>query len=127
MHVHPEDREMVDGTLRATPVEHSPFSIEHRLVRPDGDVRIVHQRGQVVTDDSDKPVRVFGTTQDVTERRRAQEQFRELVESAPDAMVIVEPGGHHPARQRAGGEGVRLHARRARGRARRHARAGALP
>ena len=37
-------------------------------MRPDGDVRIVHERGQVVTDDSDKPVRVFGTTQDVTER-----------------------------------------------------------
>ena len=93
MHVHPDDREVVDGILRATSAQHSSFSFEHRLVRPDGDVRIIHQRGQVVTDDSDKPVRVFGTTQDVTERRRAQEQFRELVESAPDAMVIVDQAG----------------------------------
>ena len=36
---------------------------------------------------------MFGTAQDVTEQRRAQEQFRELVESAPDAMVIVNEEG----------------------------------
>jgi len=39
------------------------------------------------------PVRVFGTVQDVTEQRRTQEQFRDLVESAPDAMVIANTGG----------------------------------
>ena len=38
-------------------------------------------------------MRVFGTAQDVTDQRRAQEQFRELVESAPDAMVIVNEKG----------------------------------
>ena len=92
-HVHPEDREMVDGTLRTALIQRSPFSFEHRILRPDGDVRIVLGRAQVVTDDSEKPVRMFGTTQDVTERRRVQEQFRELVESAPDAMVIVNQEG----------------------------------
>jgi len=92
-YVHPEDRDTVDRTLRKALVDHSPFSFEHRVVRHDGVTRIVHGRGQVATDESDNPVRIFGTAQDVTDQRRAQEQFRELVESAPDAMVIVNEQG----------------------------------
>jgi PAS domain S-box-containing protein len=92
-YVHPEDRDTVDRTLSKALVDHSPFSFEHRVVRPDGVTRIVHGRGQVTTDDSGSPLRIFGTAQDVTDQRRAQEQFRELVESAPDAMVIVNEQG----------------------------------
>ena len=92
-YVHPEDRDTVDRTLRRALVDQSPFSFEHRVVRHDGATRIVHGRGQVETDDGGNPVRIFGTAQDVTDQRRAQEQFRELVESAPDAMVIVNEEG----------------------------------
>ena len=92
-YVHPEDRDAVDSTIRKALVDHSPFSFEHRVVRHDGATRVVHGRGQVETDDSGDPVRVFGTAQDVTDQRRTQEQFRQLVESAPDAMVIVNEQG----------------------------------
>ncbi|MEK6326172.1 MAG: SpoIIE family protein phosphatase [Actinomycetota bacterium] len=92
-YVHPEDRRTVDLTLREALVDHSPFSFEHRVVRHDGATRVVHGRGQVETDDSGDPLRVFGTAQDVTDQRRTQEQFRQLVESAPDAMVIVNEQG----------------------------------
>jgi PAS domain S-box-containing protein len=92
-YVHPEDRDSVDRTLRGALVDHAPFSFEHRVVRHDGATRIVHGRGQVETDDRGEPVRMFGTAQDVTDQRRTQEQFRGLVESAPDAMVIVNEEG----------------------------------
>jgi PAS domain S-box-containing protein len=92
-YVHPKDRDAVDRTLRRALVEHAPFEFEHRVIRPDGATRIVHGRGQVTTDDGGNAVRVYGTAQDVTDQRRAQEQFRELVESAPDAMVIVNEEG----------------------------------
>ena len=92
-YVHPEDRDAVDRTLRRALVDHSPFSFEHRVVRHDGATRIVHGRGQVETDDGGNPVRMFGTAQDVTDQRRTEEQFRELIESAPDAMVIVNEQG----------------------------------
>jgi PAS domain S-box-containing protein len=92
-HVHPDDRELFDRTLRKALVDRSPFSFEHRVTRPDGAVRIVHEHGQVIMDDSGRPMRLFGTAQDVTDQRRAQEMFRDLVESAPDAMVILNDQG----------------------------------
>ena len=92
-HVHPDDRDGVGRTLSRALEDHAPFAFEHRIVRPDGSTRILHGGGQVATDDSGRPLRVFGTVQDVTEQRRTQEQFRDLVESAPDAMVIANDRG----------------------------------
>jgi PAS domain S-box-containing protein len=92
-YVHPDDREMVDRTLRRAVDDHAPFSFEHRIIRPDAVIRVVHGGGQVVTDDSGRAMRIFGTAQDITDQRRAEEMFRDLVESAPDAMVIVNEQG----------------------------------
>ena len=92
-YVHPDDRVRVDRTLRGTLADPAPFGFEHRIVRPDGAVRVVHSGGQVTTDDGGRALRVYGTLQDVTEQRRTQEQFRELVESAPDGMVITDRDG----------------------------------
>jgi PAS domain S-box-containing protein len=92
-YVHPDDRDDVDRALNRTLEERAPFAFEHRIVRPDGGIRILHSSGQVATDDGGRPLRVFGTVQDVTEQRRTQEQFRELIESAPDGMVITDKEG----------------------------------
>ena len=72
--VHPEDREVVDGVARQIYADRSSAHFEHRIVRPDGTVRSVHGRGRVVTDRSGRPVRMFGTIQDVTEEKKAREE-----------------------------------------------------
>jgi PAS domain S-box-containing protein len=68
--VHPEDREFVRGTVERAYVEREPFLFEQRIVLPDGGVRWTQSRGRVVTDDTGTPVRMVGTAQDVTERKR---------------------------------------------------------
>ncbi len=56
--------------------------IEYRAVRPDGTERILAGDGIVVFDQSGKPVRMIGTVQDVTERKRAQEELQQNTERA---------------------------------------------
>lgn len=80
--VHPDDRELAHQTVERAYRDHQPFAFFHRIVRPDGKVRVLHGRGNVQVGDSDQPVRMWGTSQDVTERRQSeamlQRQVREL-------------------------------------------------
>nr|MDQ3373531.1 PAS domain-containing protein [Acidobacteriota bacterium] len=59
----------------------APYNIEHRVVRPDGDERIVSEIGEVSFDESGKPHRFIGTVQDITERK-ADETEMQLMKRA---------------------------------------------
>jgi len=48
------------------------YDVEYRVVRPDGDVRFVRSEGDVVRDEAGRLLRVFGTVQDITERKRGE-------------------------------------------------------
>jgi len=79
--VHPDDRAGLIAALRTAIETHAIFSSEHRIVRPDGTERVVHARGEIVCDPATgKPLRMIGTTQDVTERTRAREQIQKFNE-----------------------------------------------
>jgi PAS domain S-box-containing protein len=75
----PEDRETVDATVRRAFDTAEPFVFEHRIVRPDGEIRVLSARGEVVTDAGGRPIRMLGTGQDITERRRAEEERAQLL------------------------------------------------
>jgi PAS domain S-box-containing protein len=77
--VHPEDREAVRTVVARTLATHTPFSVEHRIVRPDGEVRVMHGQGRVVVNEAGDPVRMVGTGQDVTERWQATEERAQLL------------------------------------------------
>ncbi|HXF49705.1 MAG TPA: PAS domain S-box protein [Verrucomicrobiae bacterium] len=72
--VHPEDRpKIVEAVARAL-AEKTAYSIEHRIVRPDGVERVVHEHADIVFDEeSGRPLRMVGAVQDVTERKRLEE------------------------------------------------------
>jgi len=72
--VHPDDREMVRKAVDETLHNGKPYSIEHRIVHPDGTECIVHERGEVFFGESGKPVRMLGTVQDITERKEVEEE-----------------------------------------------------
>jgi PAS domain S-box-containing protein len=79
--LHPEDRDPVlDAVARATESA-APFEFDHRIVRPDGTVRTVHGRGRAIVDRSGAVVRMIGSAQDITERKRDEERIHFLAEA----------------------------------------------
>ena len=71
--IHPEDRELVKSMVERAFTEGTPFSFEHRVSQPDGPSRWIHSRGRLVRDDSGAPLRMLGTAQDITDRKRIDE------------------------------------------------------
>ena len=77
--IHPADRGMVEGTIMRAVQEGQPFSFEHRIVRPDGAQRIIHKRGEaVLASDGQGVAKVFGTSQDITERKQAEAELQNM-------------------------------------------------
>jgi PAS domain S-box-containing protein len=95
--IHPEDAAAVRATFAAAIAECGELSLDHRIVRPDGEVAWLHLRGRVERDLAGPPARIVGTAVDVTERKRAEEAVRvneeryaSLFESIDDACIVCE-------------------------------------
>jgi len=73
--VHPEDRDRVKDSINDTLYKKMPFSIDHRIVLADGSVRIVHEKAKVFFSDVGKPIRMLGTVQDITERKKMENEL----------------------------------------------------
>jgi len=94
--VHPDDRaRMIEATAAAAKAD-GRYEVEFRAVRPNGEVRILHCRGEALRTGADGIERGFGTILDITELRHAQEELRaseqltrNIFESAPDAMAVI--------------------------------------
>lgn len=74
--VHVDDRPRVDGIIKKAFQTGQPFEFDHIIVRPDGKVRMLHARGKVVMGQDGKPVKMYGTGQDMTERKQAEEALQ---------------------------------------------------
>lgn len=71
--VHPADRSSVETEMREAVEKGTPVDFEYRIIRPDGRIRRIHSRAELVADADGNPMRLTGTAQDVTEVRAAAE------------------------------------------------------
>ncbi|HWI73545.1 MAG TPA: PAS domain S-box protein, partial [Baekduia sp.] len=102
--MHPDDRQTVRAALLRAATDGEPFDVTYRLIRPDGAERILHTRGAPAERTEDGRVRrVWGTTQDVTERqhletgrREAEARFRAAFEHAPIGVCVLDFHGPDP-------------------------------
>lgn len=79
-YVHPDDRDLVDQEMQQALETGAPVDFEYRIIRPDGRVRRLHSRAELIADAAGRPLRLTGTAQDVTELRAAVE----VLETATD-------------------------------------------
>lgn len=73
--IHSADRAGLQESIRACLADERPHEMEFRSIRPDGSIRWLSGRGQLVYDDARKPIRIIGTVQDITERKELEAQF----------------------------------------------------
>ncbi|MEA2624352.1 MAG: hypothetical protein QOD06_397 [Candidatus Binatota bacterium] len=95
--VHPEDRPGLDRVIASMMIRGKPAEREVRIVRPDGKIRVCHARAAVQVDAAGRPVRMIGTFQDVTERRREERErqqqaeiWRLILESMSEAVIVAD-------------------------------------
>lgn len=92
-YIHPDDVDRVNGIIQQAYSDHNPFTFIHRLVRPDGTVRILNCKGKVIADENGQTIRMSGTAQDITEQRLAEEQAMRLIQeknNAERAALVAE-------------------------------------
>jgi PAS domain S-box-containing protein len=75
--VHPEDRDTVKQIIDHTVQTHEPFRFSYRIVRPDGAIRWLQARGQLELDPAGRPVRIYGTGQDISELKQAEDELEQ--------------------------------------------------
>ena len=80
---HPADRQRVAAALTEAFTRPGPFELAQRMMLTSGEVRHLAVRGEVEHDAKGRPVRVWGSAQDVTERHRVQEELRRTALTDP--------------------------------------------
>jgi diguanylate cyclase (GGDEF)-like protein/PAS domain S-box-containing protein len=77
--VHPDDKARIRDEVARAINDGTSYSIEHRIIRPDGRERIVQELSGIVYDAiTGKPAKMVGTVQDITERKRSEERLAYL-------------------------------------------------
>jgi PAS domain S-box-containing protein len=87
--IHPEDVELVDEKMNRTIESGLPLDFDHRVVRPNGETRVIHQRGEVLRDRLSGDLLIRGTLQDITDRNRAQVDRELLIGELQNALAHI--------------------------------------
>ncbi|MDS0474420.1 PAS domain S-box protein [Natrinema sp. 1APR25-10V2] len=93
--IHPDDREMVVEEFEKQVQDE--YEAEYRIVRPDGEVRWIHDRATPIYDQDGDVYRIVGDANDVTERKEREqrlEQFERIVETVNDGVYATDGEGH---------------------------------
>ncbi|AKB85212.1 PAS domain-containing sensor histidine kinase [Methanococcoides methylutens] len=94
--VHPDDRIFVQDAVDKAVYENDPYNIDHRILLPDGSERIVHEQGEVTFNENGQGLRMVGTVQDITERKKIEKEViikEKAIDSSLNAIVFADLKG----------------------------------
>ena len=90
--IHRDDRDRVQQTIDRAAEARASLDFEHRLLMPDGSVKYLHVIARA-SGHSSGSLEYVGAVTDVSQRKKAEQRFRGLLESAPDAMIVMNGQG----------------------------------
>ena len=90
--IHPEDRPAVEAAIAESVATGRDYAVECRVVRPDGGIGWVAMRAQLVRAIDGTPLRLAGTTHDITRRRQAERHDHALLELDDRIRALETPG-----------------------------------
>ncbi|MDP6873589.1 MAG: PAS domain S-box protein [Alphaproteobacteria bacterium] len=95
--VHPDDRHPLVESLRRARKTGQPYSFEHRIIRPDGEVRTVLENAEITQNEEGVATGMSGSVQDVTglrqaegAARRSEQRYRALIESGTVGIFVFD-------------------------------------
>jgi PAS domain S-box-containing protein len=71
-YVHPDDQQLVQGMVEKAFQDKAFSSYDHRIIRPDGTIRVLQANGKVIVDEAGRVIKMLGTSQDITERKQLE-------------------------------------------------------
>ena len=99
-HVHPDDRPRIQESVAAALRDDTAYEIENRIILRDGTEKVVYQWAEIERDSEGRLLRLLGSCQDITERRRAEEslrvseaRYRHLADAMPQLVWTADAGG----------------------------------
>ena len=90
--VHPEDRDSVMNAVNACVADDAPYDIEHRVVRPDGAIRWLHERGSVIRDADNNPLQMIGIVQDIHDAKLNEQALEKSEQLLREAQILSHMG-----------------------------------
>jgi len=94
--IYPPDAQRFGSEINEALGGDKDYVSEYRFLRPNGEVRTLEARGHVIRDAAGRPLRMIGTSMDITERKQAEEELKKLsqaVEQSPASVVITDLNG----------------------------------
>ncbi len=96
----PEDRAYANDIVREAVQKRTSFDFYHRTRLPNGTIGTIRGRGQVITDENNKPIKMIGTAQDVTREKQAEADLagqhhllHTLIDTLPDFIYVKDTRG----------------------------------
>ena len=103
-HLHPDDRDEAERGIRDAIRDAIPFTLEYRMIRPDGSIVWIRDQGTIVKDEDGRPAYVQGLYIDISEQKRLESElrseavkFKSLAERIPAVVYIEGEGGSDDA------------------------------
>lgn len=89
---HPDDAARVRAEVESARAERRQYKSDHRILRPDGSLRHVEERGYWTFDESGEPMQMFGTILDISERKSSEAALEHLAFHDPLTNLLNRAG-----------------------------------